>query len=183
MGSGGGSGTSLPGVSVPDFAPDQLKIDALDKKIRGLYGEQATAQNAGIDKQMSDMITNLTTGPQGESMRQKYNNLGILNSGAFNQGLAEQFTPIQQNAQNQVLEQGYQQFGDLRNLAGAGTERQFGLEDWARNAQQEQLMAQAGMGAQEGMSRRQNRSDLIGSLIGAGGSIGGGYASGAAAPF
>jgi hypothetical protein len=172
-----GGDNSLPGVTPPDFAGDQAQIGALDKKIRDLYGEQSTAQNAGIDKQMGDMITNLTTGPQGEALRQKYNNLGILNSGAFNQGLAEQFTPIQQNAQNQVLEQGYQQFGDLRNLAGAGTERQFGLEDWMRNAQQEQALAQYGGNVQEDIAKRQSRSDLVGSLIGAGGQIGGGAAS------
>jgi hypothetical protein len=105
-----------------------------------------------------------------------------LNSGAFNQGLASQFTPIEQQATTDILNQGQAQYGDLRNIIGnntnadigvqtAGLQRQFGNEDWFKNAQQQQQLAQLGVNSQTSLANQQGANDILGSIIGGGSQV------------
>lgn len=184
---------TIPGVERPDEMADSSRITGLSSMINRLYGNQASAtkdsyaaqaleQNKLIDKQMNDMITNLTTGQQGEQLMRKFNQLGLLDSGAFDQGLAEQFTPIQQQAQQAVLQQGLSKYGDLRDILGqqtqsniglntAGTQRAFENEDWYRNAQLQRALAQAGANLSVNTGNQQSATDLFGSLVGGGSRI------------
>lgn len=184
---------NIPGVTPPDYSGDQQQISGLTDQINKLYGNQMSgvqntygqqqqAEKAQIDQQTKDMITNLTTGPQGEALREKYNGLGLLNSGAFNQGLADSFAPIQQQAQNDILSQNQQQFGDMRNimgqqtstdasLASGGTQRQFSLEDWYNNAMQNRNLAQSGANLTVQSGNQNSQNQLLSSLIGGGATL------------
>jgi hypothetical protein len=53
------------------------------------YGQQQSALENVLNQYRNNAEQQLTTGPQGEALREKYNSLGLLNSGAFNTGLAQ----------------------------------------------------------------------------------------------
>lgn len=180
----------IPGVPAPNYQGDQDLLAGLAGQInrayvnqrgatKDLYSQELQAGQGLIDQQTKDMISNLTTGKMGEDLREKYNQMGLLDSGAFNEALAQQFSPIQQQAQQQLLQQNMGQYGDLRDILGsqtestiglntAGTQRQFGLEDWFRNAQLQRALAQAGANLSVQTGNQQAASDVLGSLVGGG---------------
>ncbi len=192
-GAPGGTNSNIPDPTAPNYSGDANQISGLTDQINKLYGnqmsgvkdtygQQQAAEKSQIDQSTKDMITNLTTGQQGEGMREQFNNMGILNSGAFNQGLANAFAPIQQQANQDILSQNQQQFGDARNilgqqtqadqgLASGGTQRQFSLEDWYNNAMQNKNLAQSGANVQLQTGNQNANSNLLGSLIGGGATI------------
>jgi hypothetical protein len=97
------------------------------KQLQDLYGNLGPQLMQNMAQQLSP------TGAAGQQLMQGYNASGLLNSGAFNQGLAQQFAPIMQGllqgqlgAQQGGLQQGYQTQSGL----GMGElQRQFGIED------------------------------------------------------
>lgn len=161
---------------------DQAALDAQMKQQRDLTGQDFSSTQALYtqqQQQLQDLLnkyrqnaeTSLTTGPEGEAMRQQYNNLGLLNSGAFNDALAQKFAQIQQNSDmslmnqslnttdilNSINQQGFQTQSDLGQ---AGLQRQFGLEDQAYQSAMNNYLA-----------RIKAKNDRTNSFIGAGGSI------------
>lgn len=184
---------NIPGVTPPDYTGDKQQITDLTGQLNGLYGnqiqgvkdtyaQQQQAEQGQISKQVQDMISNLTSGQQGQDLAQHFNSLGLLHSGAFNQGLAQSFAPIEQQATNDILSQNQNQFGDIRSILGqqtgtnvntdaAGTQRQFGLEDWYNNAMQNRNLAQSGANLQVQTGNQNAQSDLLGNLIGGGAKV------------
>lgn len=176
-----GYGLSMdPSVQRPDLgniAGDRAAIDQQGQDLRGLYGEQNDLLGQRMQSQRDQLMQQLTTGTEGEAFRQKYNNLGLLNSGAFNQGLSNQFGNLASQQQQDILNQGISQTNSLADLSNSRLSRQFGQEDVGTQFN----IAQAIQNAQ---LQQQKQNALIGggSYIlggGMGGPGGGGGASGA----
>jgi hypothetical protein len=115
------------------------------QQLQQLYGNfmNQTKQNydtgyqdiaKSLQNQQNQAVQNLTTGPQGESLREYYNNMGLLNSGAFNQGLANQFGQIQQNTQNNLLQA---QLDEQNALQGAAQQGVNALGAFGTGAEQQ----------------------------------------------
>lgn len=141
-------------------------IDSLMGKQRGLYDQQNSLLGQQMQSQRDQLMQQLTTGPEGEAFRQKYNDLGLLQGGAFNTGLANQFGNLASQQQQSILGQGIQQqqglsdilnqgYGVQSQLGQSGLQRRFGLEDTGtqfdlasaiQNAQQKSQLQQALMG-------------------------------------
>jgi len=187
-----GGASQVPNINIPGYNQgDSQALSALMGKQKSLYDQSYTDTKSRyadqlselqklIGTQMGDTVTNLTTGQQGEALREKYNNLGLLNSGAFNQGLANAFAPVQQQANQELMAQGLnttnvlQGISDqsLQNQIGlgqSGIQRQFGLEDAQTNAMINQLIANAQMKQQH----QQGNMGFLGGLINAGASMSG----------
>lgn len=144
----------------------QQLIDSLMGKQRGLNDEQNSLLGQRMQAQRDQLMQQMTTGPEGEAFRQKYNNMGMLNSGAFETGLSNQFGNLasqqqqdilnQQIGQNQglsnILNQGYQTQSDLgqsglqRHLGLEDTGAQFDLASAIQNAQQKAQLQQSLIG-------------------------------------
>jgi hypothetical protein len=137
-------------------------INQIMQQIPGLISQQQTAQQGITDKALADSSANITqqqsalvdllnqrrqqalqqitTGPEGEAFREKYNNLGLLNSGAFNTGLSNIFGNLAAQGQQDVTGLGLQGlmdqqgiigqgYGTQSNLGLGGLNRLFGLQD------------------------------------------------------
>lgn len=206
-GLGGGLGSALGGsmlgygmsmdprvgnVQMPDWNQNQGEIqaeqgrqqqmiDSLMGKTRGLYGEQNDLLGQRMQSERNNLMRQMTTGPEGEAFRQKYNNMGMLNSGAFETGLANQFGNLAAQQQQDMLNQQIQQTGGLGNilnegygvqsgLGQSGLQRQFGLQD----ANSQMSLARA---IQDAQMQQQKQQALIGGgsyLLGQGMGGGGG---------
>lgn len=157
LGSGLAMNPSVGNVGMPSNAADQAAIQSEEGRLQGM---QKDSQN--------QLLQMLTSGPQGEAFREKYNNLGLLDSGALNQGLAEQFANQQ-----------YQQSQQLQNLDQSGLSRQFGLEDQGTQFNIAQAIANAQMKAQQQQALIGGGSYILGGGMGGGGGGAGGATPGA----
>lgn len=155
----------------------QLNQGFMDQTQQG-FTTQNDALKKALDQYRQNAETNLTTGPEGEQFRQGYNRLGLLDSGAFNQGLANQFGNIQQQSDQAMLGLGVDQENALQGirqqgydtqsgLGQAGLERQFGLEDQNYNNSMSQYLA-----------KLRGQQDTKNQLIGIGGNLLGGALGG-----
>lgn len=116
---------------------------------QALYDRQQSQLRDVLNKQRGIAMDQMTNGPQGEAFRQKYNDLGLLNSGAFNTDLAQQFSDIENMSEQALLGQGMQstqaqQQGlmggqqTLQNMGIGGLTNYFGTA----NQQSQQQLAQ-----------------------------------------
>jgi hypothetical protein len=172
--------TTLP--TAPTWAQDLPALQATEASQQALtnqdlaQSQQLATQNQDqlksvLDTYRQNAYTDLTTGDEGEQMRQYYNNLGLLNSGAFNQNLGNQFAQIQQNSDLQLMQAGLKEGDTLQGILGqgyqtqsdlqtAGLQRQYGLEDQAYQGALNAVLA-----------KRQDQSNTKNALFGAGGNI------------
>ena len=159
---------------------DQSELQATEASQQALtdqdmaQSQQLADQNQAqlksvLDTYRQNAYTDLTTGQEGEQMRQYYNNLGLLNSGAFNQNLGNQFAQIQQNSDQQLMTQGLQEGSVLQGILGqgyqtqsdlqtAGLQRQYGLEDTAYQTQLNSVLAKR-------QDQQNTKDTIIGSLL------------------
>ena len=184
----GGPATNSTLPTAPTWAQDLPALQATEASQQALtnqdlaQSQQLATQNQDqlksvLDTYRQNAYTDLTTGQEGEQMRQYYNNLGLLNSGAFNQNLGNQFAQIQQNSDLQLMQaglkegdtlqgilgQGYQNQTDLQN---AGLQRQYGLEDQAYQGALNSVLARR-------QDEAKNKQSILGGLgqgLGMGGS-------------
>lgn len=138
---------------------------------KALYADQQAQLQKLLDQRRQQAMTDLTTGPGGEEFRRNYNRLGLLNSGAFNQGLSDQFARLQGQESNALLEQGINQtntlqgilgqgYGNQSNIGMAGLNRNFGAADLQAQLQNQQANALA--------NQSQNRVNVLGDIRGQG---------------
>lgn len=191
----------VPGVNIPQFnqgdqqalqdltgQQNQLYGNQMDQT-KSLYGDTFNKQNdimsQLIDQSRGNFMSDLSTGTGGEEFRQKYNNLGLLNSGAFNQGLANAFAPVEAESEQAMMGQRMNQQQELLaalsgimgnqtqnqvDLGQAGLQRRYGLEDAQTNA----ILGRDTANAQLKQQYRQGNQGLLGGLLGGGMSLLGG---------
>jgi hypothetical protein len=138
-----GGASSIPNIQTPTWTNDQNAFNEWYGKQSNLYSTQQKQLQDLLNKQRMYAMQDLTTGTGGEELRQQYNRLGLLNSGAFNQGLADKFAQIEQGTEQQLGQLGIQQTGALADLNLSGMQRQFGLEDLASNVEMQRALANA----------------------------------------
>lgn len=213
-GLGGGLGTALGGsmlgygmsmdprvgdVAMPNWAQNaqaiegekgsqRSLIDSLMGRTRGLYDEQNSLLGQRMQNERDNLMRQLTTGPEGEAFRTKYNSMGLLNSGAFNTGLSDQFANLAGQQQNDILNQQIAQTGGLSNILNqgygvesglglSGLQRQFGLQDTGTQIDLARQIQNAMIQQQKQNALLQGGSYLLGQGMGGGG-MGGGMAGG-----
>lgn len=121
-------------TQLADQARQQTLLDQQNtqKQLQDLYSEFLGQTKTNYDQQYQDIAKNLgqqqeqnlqglTTGPAGAAMRNYYNSLGILDSGAFNSALATGAQGIEQNTQNQLLQAQLAEQQALQSAAQQGT--------------------------------------------------------------
>lgn len=140
---------------------DQATIDQFYTDTEQRYKEQQDQLKKLLDQYRQQATQDLTTGQAGEDLRAQYNRLGLLNSGAFNTGLANKYADIQKNSENALLEQGLNTTNTLQDIQNSGLERLFSSEDQQANADLNRELA-----------NQQARNNTTNSLIGAGGQLG-----------
>lgn len=173
LGAGLGMNTDVGNVNFPNQQQDAQSITDEEDSLRKLFGQQNDQYGQLAQSQRDNLMRQLTTGQEGEAFRQKYNNLGLLNSGAFNQGLSNQFGNLAAQQQQDILGQNVQQTGQLANLDQSKLSRQFGLED-------QQTQFSLAKAIQEAQQKSQLQQSLIGGgsyLLGGGAGGGGGGAA------
>ena len=148
---------------------DQNAIGGASQQQQGLTNQYVGQLGQLGNQDYQNLTTQLgPTGQIGQQLAGEYNNLGITpQSGAFQQGLANQYgTLLDQTNQQQAsaLGQGYQGQTGLSNL---GLQQQFGLEGQQTNANLADSLAQ--FAQQTGLQQ---------ALIGGGASIAGQGAGG-----
>lgn len=133
------------------------QLQGIDKTQNDLLGQR-------MQSQRDQLMNQLTTGPEGEAFREKYNNLGLLNSGAFNTGLANQFGNLAAQQQQDILNQGIAQQNQLAGAAGQGYGNLSGLGSQGYQNLQ-------GLGSQgfQNMSDIANQGNQLQSQLGIGG--------------
>jgi len=110
-------------------------------------------------------------------MRQYYNRLGLLNSGAFNDALANRFGDIQQQSDQAILNNGVNFENTLQGILGegynnqvslgqAGLQRQYSLEDEAYQAAVNQVLAKQKDQSATKNSLIQGGGGLLGGILG-----------------
>lgn len=115
-----------------------LASEAL-KNIRGSYDQYANDIGPKLTQQ-------LTTGEPGKQLRNFYNSLGLLDSGSFNEGLANTVSGEMLNVRGR--EQSFldslmgQNYETLSGLSSGGLQRQFSLEDFYHQADLQKQLAQ-----------------------------------------
>lgn len=177
----------VPGANVPQFGQgDQQALEALMKNQQGQFGQAQTDTSANyadqqkmlqdiINKSRDNFMTNISTGPQGQAFRGSFNNSGLLDSGAFNQGLASAFAQEQQGTDQALMQQGLGKTNAIQNLIDAGLQnniglgqsglqRQFGLEDASTNNTIQQQIANANLK----QKTQQGNQQFLGNLVGGG---------------
>lgn len=184
----GGGQPQLPQPTTPGWGQDQQELQQQMQQQQQMNSQfmtdtqqRQTDQQAALQKMLDqyrqNAETNLSTGPEGEAFRQQYNNLGLLNSGAFNQGLANQFGQIQQNTDLSLMNQGVQNMNNLQNIAQQGYQTQSDLSSAGLGRQYSLEDAQSGMNNQNSIMQyvlNQQRQNALGKGLGtiAGGGIG-----------
>ncbi|HEX9504282.1 MAG TPA: hypothetical protein VF974_08280 [Patescibacteria group bacterium] len=127
------------------------------------YDQSYEDISKSLQNQQNQAMQNLTTGPQGEKFREYFNNLGLLNSGAFNTGLADQFGQIQQNTQNSLLQAKLDEQNALQNSAQQGVNAlgQFGIggQSQLQDIQNQGYQTLSGLG-QAGLQRQFSLQDF-----------------------
>lgn len=169
-------------------------------QLQGMNDEQNNLMGQRMQSQRDQLLNQLTNGPEGEAFRQKYNNMGLLNSGAFNTGLANQFGNLasqqqqdilsNQIAQQQALQgaagQGFQGMSNLQNQGGQnlsglseqGYQTQSGLSSGGLGREFGLQDVQTQVNMARAIQEAQNKAQLQQSLIGTGGQILGGMDGG-----
>lgn len=112
--------------------------------------DQAYKDIAGNLQQQQDYnLKDLQSGPGGTSLKNYYNNLGLMDSGAFNSALATNAQGIEQNTQEQLLQAQLQEQQALQSAAqqGIGALGQFGVGA----EQQLQDISNQGLGTLSGL--------------------------------
>lgn len=89
-------------------------------QLMGINSTQNDLLGQRMQSQRDQLMNQLTNGPEGEAFRQKYNSLGLLNSGAFNTGLSNQFGNLAYQQQQDILNQGINQQNQLASATGQG---------------------------------------------------------------
>ena len=122
---------------------DQSAIGSAMTQQQGMTQNTVNQLQGLAGQDFSNLTTQLgPTGPLGQQLAGEYNNLGITpQSGAFQQGLGNQYGNLlnQTNAQQAgVITQGGQDQSALSNL---GLQQQFGLEGQQSNADLAQNLA------------------------------------------
>lgn len=179
--------SGIPETQAPGFDPAVIaEAEAAQMAIQnerlaalqGIVGTQRGILRDLLEARRRKFREDLTTGPEGERFRQEFNRLGLLNSGAFNVGLANRLADLEFEGQNllagqelagqeALAEASGQGFDALSQLRLAGLARQLGLQDvgtqlgLARELQQRQVGAQ----------RFGSVLDLIGSILGGRGGV------------
>lgn len=167
LGLGLSQDTSVPDVSLNPSADTMSATNGSLDRLRGLYGQQNDLLGQRMQAQRDSLMRQLTTGQEGEAFRQKYNNLGLLNSGAFNQGLSNQFSNLADQQQQDMLGLGIDQTGGLAS-------RMTGMEDLGTQMSLARSLAQAQQKSQLQQSLLGLSGRVLGGGMGGGGSGGGG---------
>lgn len=124
-----GGGGNIPRPNIPSTSALNRRLGTFQEQ-EALAGQQQfqNLQNL-LSQERQQRMEGLSTGQEGEALRQQYNRLGLLDSGAFNSELARQMTQLAQQQQGELARQNLGEFDYLRGIRGAGLEREFGLQD------------------------------------------------------
>lgn len=162
-----------------DPTQDQNAINQFMQQTQDRYTQQQQQLGQLLNNYRTNAEQQLTTGPEGEALRQKYNNLGLLNSGAFNSALAQDFSQIQQNSDQALMQQGLNTTDVLQGIADSGLQRQFGIEDQNYQGALNQALAKQRQSSQNSSALLGLGGSLLGSAISGplGGSLGGMFGS------
>lgn len=136
------------------------------------------------DQDLTSQLTSTDPGSLGGQLQGSFNNNGMLNSGAFNSALANQFGNLAQQQNQEALQAGTGQFQNIQDilnqatqtqagLGQAGVQNNFNLEDWYNNANQSQQLAQLGANVSTNTGNQQGQNQVLGTLGGLGGKLGG----------
>lgn len=134
-------------------------------QLMGIGNTQNDLLGQRMQSQRDQLMGQLTTGPEGEAFRQKYNNLGLLNSGAFNQGLSNQFGNLASQQQQDILNLGIDQQNKLTNAAGAGYGIQSDLALGGLNAQKNAMQLPINQGLGQFAQGQSQGNSLANSLM------------------
>lgn len=124
-------------------------------QLMGSFGSQNNLLDQRMQSQRDNLMRQLTTGPEGEAFRQKYNNLGLLNSGALSTGLANQFSNLASQQQQDMLGLGIDQQGALQGAMGTGYGNLSSLGQQGTGVQSG--LGMAGLGRQFGLEDQQTQ--------------------------
>lgn len=176
---------TLQQAQMPSNAGDQQAVQQQMQQQQGITNQNMTDINNLYGTMGPQMINNMAqqlgpNGTAGKTLQGEFNNLGLLDSGAFNVGLANQFLPLQQqllqgqtSADQGVINQGAQ---TQSGLGLGGLQRQFGLEDTGTQDQMTQNLAQFLQQSQLQNALVGGGSNILGQTVG--GSSGSGSQNG-----
>ena len=118
----------------------------LMNQLKGIDTSQTGILQQLMGNQTSDLMRQLTdpsSGSMGQQMQNYYNKLGLLNSGAFNEGLATQFGNLAGQQSQEILQNQINQQTGLQNAANTGAGDLSGLQSQGAGA----LASLTGQGA------------------------------------
>ena len=129
---------------VTEFQPDQQAIQQQMQTQQGMTDQYMQQLQGNANQDYQNLTSQLSpTGGLGQQLAGEYNNYGITpNSGAFQQGLGNQYGQMMQNVNQQqagALQQGYQ---TQSGLGQTGLQNTLGLESQGVNTQNSQALAQ-----------------------------------------